>query len=902
MLKTLRSPTDRALRERWWLVVVWLLLGGVLAGALWFERRDIEAGERRRLAHQAGIVHDNVARQVRAIDAVLSRLAQDSSERLQQQHQQALPGGRVRLDARENARLRLFTQALSGVRTLVVLDAQGRVVATSRDELANQSFEWRDYFQSARAASPETLVVAQPFHAVLGGWLLPLARTVPAPDGSFGGAVLATLDPEQFHTLLESVRYAPDMVTVLTHGDGQPFLVVSEPPQGPQAPGSEPAPVDLLFTRHQDSGASAGVLLGPPQPGGATLLAALRDIAPEALHMDRPLVATVARDWGAVLADWRADAWRVAVGYVLAGAAAAALLLLAQRRRGDAEAHAQALAQREQALETRWRAVLEATGQGVWDWREGSDTAYFSPAWKAMLGYAEDEIGNALAEWRGRIHPDDRARVHAALLRHLRGQAPVYESTHRVRCKGGHYIWLQGRGRVVERDAQGRAVRFIGTYGDVTEQRQQQLRLDRLAENVPGMLYQYQQHDDGRVSFPYASAGIRELYGFTPEAMQRDAADAFERIHPEDRDAVRTSVALSAQLLQEWRAEYRVVLPGRGARWLSGRARPERVDGSVIWHGHLQDVTEAKQQALQLQETERLLKHLMNEMPVGLCMVDEAGRIYSRNRRFLDYFGYTDQEVPTLRQWGVRAYPDAGYRSQVAAAWREALAQGALRGGDITPQEYRIRARDGTERTMAIGGLVFGGHFLATFVDRTEQQAQSELLRELAFRDGLTGVANRRHFDQTLEAEWRRCRRSRQPLALIMIDIDHFKQFNDLYGHQSGDACMRTVASTLRAALTRSHDLVARYGGEEFVCLLPECDLPKARARAEVLRQAVQALAIAHGGSSVAPVVTVSCGVAAQVPDGEHTPESLLARADANLYRAKAQGRNRVDDGAADAI
>jgi len=198
---------------------------------------------------------------------------------------------------------------------------------------------------------------------------------------------------------------------------------------------------------------------------------------------------------------------------------------------------------------------------------------------------------------------------------------------------------------------------------------------------------------------------------------------------------------------------------------------------------------------------------------------------------------------------------------------------------------------------MAIGGLVFGAHFLATFVDRTKQQAQSELLHKLAYMDSLTGVANRRHFDQTLQAEWRRCRRSRQPLALIMVDIDHFKQFNDLYGHQAGDACLRAVAGALRAALARSHDLAARYGGEEFVCLLPECDLAGARAKAQALCEAVQALGITHGGSSVAGVVTVSAGVASEVPGEDGTPEALLARADAHLYRAKAAGRNRVDDG-----
>ncbi|MDP3439897.1 MAG: diguanylate cyclase, partial [Azonexus sp.] len=123
-------------------------------------------------------------------------------------------------------------------------------------------------------------------------------------------------------------------------------------------------------------------------------------------------------------------------------------------------------------------------------------------------------------------------------------------------------------------------------------------------------------------------------------------------------------------------------------------------------------------------------------------------------------------------------------------------------------------------------------------------KAQADLLRSLVFVDGLTGVANRRRFDETLQIEWRRCRRSDAPLTLLMIDIDHFKRYNDHYGHQTGDACLQKIAATLKACLKRAHDLVARYGGEEFVAILPATDLPGAYAIAERMRKAVEALNI----------------------------------------------------------
>jgi diguanylate cyclase (GGDEF)-like protein len=171
---------------------------------------------------------------------------------------------------------------------------------------------------------------------------------------------------------------------------------------------------------------------------------------------------------------------------------------------------------------------------------------------------------------------------------------------------------------------------------------------------------------------------------------------------------------------------------------------------------------------------------------------------------------------------------------------------------------------------------------------------QSDLLRSMAFLDGLTGVANRRQFDEALQREWRACLRAGTSLALAMIDIDHFKSFNDTCGHQAGDACLRTIAGVLHNDMGRPHDLIARYGGEEFACLLPDTDLVGAMVKAEHLRHAVQSLGIPHEASDTAPMVTISVGVALFIPTDELTAEQLVAAADAQLYQAKHAGRNRV--------
>jgi diguanylate cyclase (GGDEF)-like protein len=171
---------------------------------------------------------------------------------------------------------------------------------------------------------------------------------------------------------------------------------------------------------------------------------------------------------------------------------------------------------------------------------------------------------------------------------------------------------------------------------------------------------------------------------------------------------------------------------------------------------------------------------------------------------------------------------------------------------------------------------------------------QSDLLRQMAFVDGLTGVFNRRFFDERLDAEWRRAERNSSSLGLVLIDVDFFKRFNDRYGHQVGDDCLKQVANCLKSQLRRGGDMIARYGGEEFACILPETESDGAMAMAVQLERAVRALAIAHADSDVAASVTISVGVASKTGDSIGSPAALLALADAQLYQAKRAGRGQA--------
>ncbi|HZF20620.1 MAG TPA: diguanylate cyclase [Burkholderiales bacterium] len=174
-----------------------------------------------------------------------------------------------------------------------------------------------------------------------------------------------------------------------------------------------------------------------------------------------------------------------------------------------------------------------------------------------------------------------------------------------------------------------------------------------------------------------------------------------------------------------------------------------------------------------------------------------------------------------------------------------------------------------------------------------ELAAANRELENLSRQDGLTGIANRRHFDSYLLTEMKRASRERQPLSLILADVDYFKAYNDYYGHQAGDDCLRQVASALKSVGKRPADLAARYGGEEFAIVLPATALEGAVDVAKSLARAIEGLAIAHVRSGVSDKISLSQGVASLVPGNDTRPESIIELADQALYQAKQQGRNR---------
>lgn len=312
-----------------------------------------------------------------------------------------------------------------------------------------------------------------------------------------------------------------------------------------------------------------------------------------------------------------------------------------------------------------------------------------------------------------------------------------------------------------------------------------------------------------------------------------------------------------------------------------------------IHHADLTSVEarDAVRQWSSIGEQQALFRYLLDQLNDGIWILDpDSGVILDVNRAAHEQLGYSKEELVgshmnsfvsalphnlTLRQYLERRHN------------KEALIDGFHwhRDGSQIPMETNARLIDLDSRSYVI----------SIARDITDRKHLEDELRQLSTIDSLTNVFNRRYFDDMLEQEWRRMMRVPHSLGLVMIDVDHFKHFNDTYGHVGGDICLRQIAAELKEQMRRAGDIIARYGGEEFAVILPETDITTAEMISELLRKSIEDLRMEHSGIDGEKIVTISVGVATLVPSANQTSLKLLMLADKALYAAKASGRNCVN-------
>ncbi|MBD9392040.1 GGDEF domain-containing protein [Acidovorax sp. ACV01] len=309
---------------------------------------------------------------------------------------------------------------------------------------------------------------------------------------------------------------------------------------------------------------------------------------------------------------------------------------------------------------------------------------------------------------------------------------------------------------------------------------------------------------------------------------------------------------------------------------------------------------EAAQDAAQ--QARQLLQDAVESLPEGFALFDADDRLVVCNAQYRRLYPISAPMIvpgstfEQIARYGAERgqYPDAVGNEEVWVAQRIADHRAAIHAVLQRLPEGRWVQAD--ERRTPQGGIA-GVRTDVTQLVRKEQElaAANAKLALLSTTDGVTGIGNRRRFDDRLATEWMRCGRHGLPLAVILIDIDHFKLYNDHYGHLAGDECLRRVAQLLQATIRRADEVAARYGGEEFVFLLPDVPLPEAVTVAQRCMDNLRNAALAHPRSPTAPIITFSMGIASVVPRPEAGSDTLVQAADAALYRAKYGGRNRFE-------
>jgi diguanylate cyclase (GGDEF)-like protein len=339
--------------------------------------------------------------------------------------------------------------------------------------------------------------------------------------------------------------------------------------------------------------------------------------------------------------------------------------------------------------------------------------------------------------------------------------------------------------------------------------------------------------------------------------------------------------------------------------WLAWRLRATR----RLLHEAQHLATQASQHRVAMEAAQQeatrarqLLASSLDTLDVGLEIYDEQDRLVMYNKRInlMHPNLHTPADIGQTFVPLVRGNIERGLIPGAIGREDEWLAQRlATRGSRSEPLLQELA---GDQWVNTYETRTPEGYLVAVRVDVTDLVRKSRALeesnRQLAVQsvtDGVTGIGNRQQFDQTLGVEWQRAARNATPLSLLLVDVDHFKPYNDRYGHLAGDEALRRVARVLSECVRRAGELVARYGGEEFVMLLPGADADRALVTAQQCLDRLHHEAIAHAASPIAPLLTFSIGVASMEPHASQTPTMLIKAADSAMYRAKANGRARLE-------
>lgn len=546
-------------------------------------------------------------------------------------------------------------------------------------------------------------------------------------------------------------------------------------------------------------------------------------------------------------------------------------------------------------------------------------------------------------QWRELIHPDEVDQACSQLKDYLAGTAPRYELRFRFKVAGDDWRWVLCKARVVERDDAGQPLKVHGSLIDVHQSWLMRLALHEEREMFatgPVVMIRAQ-YARGTSKFVYVSTNVRKLWGYEPAALT-SLSNTMSIVHPDDSRLLKDRFIQAMDSKDEMQVEFeaRLRMADGSYRWHLYNSTIDRSHSER--RGYFIDIDARKQAELEAAVQRRRLHEMVQELRASQdegVVVQEASDMLHAADNLEEAFSIIRQACerlfPGWSGWLAATQP-GGHQLQIGASW----------GREPSQTEHNFLARDcwGMRRgkphafnghdhgvccvhlksipredlhpylcvPMVAHGETVGTLHLFSQQSRVADERMADVqaravrfaetlklalsnlmlrnsLHDQAMTDSLTGLHNRRFMDECLSNELQRVRRDHGVVSLAMIDIDHFKQFNDTRGHDAGDVVLKAVAGVLLECI-RGYDIACRYGGEEMALVLPGCEQADAVLRMEQIRQAIESLEVHHEGVLM-PKVTISAGVA-QASGGN--AETLVRWADEALYQAKRMGRNQV--------
>jgi diguanylate cyclase (GGDEF)-like protein/PAS domain S-box-containing protein len=584
------------------------------------------------------------------------------------------------------------------------------------------------------------------------------------------------------------------------------------------------------------------------------------------------------------------------------------------------------------------QSMINALGEIVYEYDITSNIIYWGGNFTGLLGYDKDEMGSSRQSWLTRIYPDDRESVEEELATAL-VENRLFDTEYRLRCKDGSYRWIHDRG-TINRDSYGR---IIGVILDIAERKNAEAALKESEEKFRELVENINQvfwinSSDPREML-YISPAYEQVWGRSRESLYSQPNSWIESIHPQDRERIIQAfdkMTFEGKLIET----YRITKPDGSIRWVSARSFAIRnPEGEIVRHiGIAEDITYRIEAENALQEANQKLTQWVNELEqrnqdmiyleqmndfLQSCMkVEEAYSVigdiikpmFPESSGGVFIIDERNNLVEAIATWGDSVSSETIFA--VDHCW--ALRQGHLHSITCTQPNLfckHINKKPTPARTLcvpmiaqgkALGLLYICFHQSTNFSQIIQNLARTvseqlslalanlqlrETLHQQSIRDVLTGLYNRRHMEVSLEREFKKARRKSYPLSIVMIDIDHFKRFNNNFGHEAGDAVLRTVGEVLDRNI-RGSDIACRYGGEELILILPEASLENGYKRAEQIRKLVKSINLESQGRNLG-VITASLGVAC-FPDHGETAEAVIKAADQALYQAKEEGRDRT--------